>query len=143
MKRFKLTIAYDGAAYYGWQVQPRQVTVQQRVEESVQQLFPEVKRVHSSSRTDTGVHALGMVAHVDLPMDERPEEVATLLHRSADTAKEMLETNRDKLVALAEALVEREILDDTEIAELIGPAAADQGPDHAATEIPSPSETSS
>ncbi len=67
MKRFKLTIAYDGAAYYGWQVQPRQVTVQQRVEESVQQLFPEVKRVHSSSRTDTGVHALGMVAHVCNP----------------------------------------------------------------------------
>ena len=54
MKRFKLTIAYDGAAYYGWQVQPRQVTVQQRVEESIQQLFPSVKRVHSSSRTDTG-----------------------------------------------------------------------------------------
>ena len=72
MKRFKLTIAYDGAAYYGWQVQPRQVTVQQRVEEAVQQLFPKVKRVHSSSRTDTGVHAQGMVAHVDLPMDERP-----------------------------------------------------------------------
>ncbi len=71
------------------------------------------------------------------------EEVATLLHRSADTAKEMLEKNRDKLVALAEALVEREILDDAEIAELIGPAAVDQGSDHAATEIPSPSETSS
>ncbi|MCH2602238.1 MAG: tRNA pseudouridine(38-40) synthase TruA [Pedosphaera sp.] len=72
MKRFKLTIAYDGSAYYGWQVQPRQVTVQQRVEESVQQLFPAVKRVHSSSRTDTGVHAQGMVAHVDLPVEERP-----------------------------------------------------------------------
>ena len=72
MKRFKLTIAYDGAAYYGWQVQPRQVTVQQRVEESIQQLFPSVKRVHSSSRTDTGVHAQGMVVHVDLPLEERP-----------------------------------------------------------------------
>lgn len=72
MKRFKLTIAYDGAAYYGWQVQPRQVTVQQRVEESIQRLFPSVKRVHSSSRTDTGVHALGMVVHVDLPLEERP-----------------------------------------------------------------------
>ena len=56
----------------------------------------------------------------------------------------MLEKNREKLVALAEALVEREILDDAEIAELIGPpAAVDQGPDHAETEIPAPSETSS
>lgn len=78
MKRFKLTIAYDGAGYYGWQVQPRQVTVQQRVEEAVQQLFPAVKRVHSSSRTDTGVHALGMVAHVDLPVDQRPMDGAQL-----------------------------------------------------------------
>ncbi|MDG2206817.1 MAG: ATP-dependent zinc metalloprotease FtsH [Pirellulales bacterium] len=72
------------------------------------------------------------------------EEVATLLHRSADTAREMLEKNREKLVVLAKALVEREILGDAEIAELIGPpAVADQGPDHAETEIPAPSETSS
>ena len=70
MRRFKLTIAYDGSRYYGWQVQKGQVTVQQRVEEAVQKLFPTVKRVHSSSRTDTGVHALGMVVHVDLPKAE-------------------------------------------------------------------------
>ena len=70
MRRFKLTIAYDGSRYYGWQVQKGQVTVQQRVEEAFQRLFPTVKRVHSSSRTDTGVHALGMVIHVDLPKAE-------------------------------------------------------------------------
>ena len=54
MKRFKLTIAYDGSAYYGWQVQPRQVTVQQRVEESVQQLFPAVKRVLRATLSGMG-----------------------------------------------------------------------------------------
>jgi tRNA pseudouridine38-40 synthase len=70
MRRFKLTIAYDGSQYHGWQVQKGQVTVQQRVEEAFQKLFPSVKRVHSSSRTDTGVHALGMVIHVDLPETE-------------------------------------------------------------------------
>ena len=70
MRRFKLTIAYDGSQYYGWQVQKGQVTVQQRVEEAFCKLFAGVKRVHSSSRTDTGVHALGMVAHVDLPKDQ-------------------------------------------------------------------------
>ena len=70
MRRFKLTIAYDGSQYHGWQVQKGQVTVQQRVEEAFQKLFPSVKRVHSSSRTDTGVHALGMVIHVDLPKTE-------------------------------------------------------------------------
>lgn len=65
--KFKLTIAYDGANYAGWQVQATGVGVQQRVEEALAKLFPGVKRIHSSSRTDTGVHALGMVAHVEIP----------------------------------------------------------------------------
>jgi len=74
--RFKLTIAYDGTEYAGWQLQKNAVSVQQRVEEALRKLFPGVIRVHSSSRTDTGVHAMGMAAHVDIPraelkMDER------------------------------------------------------------------------
>lgn len=68
--KFKLTIAYDGANYAGWQVQKTGVGVQQKVEEALGKLFPSVKRVHSSSRTDTGVHALGMVAHVQIPRAE-------------------------------------------------------------------------
>ena len=69
-KRLKLTIAYDGANYSGFQLQPRDVTVQQRVEEAFLALFPTPKRIHGSSRTDTGVHARGMVAHVDIPKSE-------------------------------------------------------------------------
>jgi tRNA pseudouridine38-40 synthase len=65
--RFKLTIAYDGTGYEGWQVQKTGLGVQQKVEEALGRVFPGVHRLHSSSRTDTGVHALGMVAHVDLP----------------------------------------------------------------------------
>lgn len=68
--KFKLTIAYDGTNYAGWQVQKGQVGVQQRVEEALGKLFPSVRRIHSSSRTDTGVHALGMVAHVEIPRAE-------------------------------------------------------------------------
>ena len=68
--RFKLTIAYDGAHYSGWQVQKSGIGVQQRVEEALAKLFPSVERVHSSSRTDTGVHALGMVAHVEIARAE-------------------------------------------------------------------------
>jgi tRNA pseudouridine38-40 synthase len=68
--KFKLTIAYDGTDYAGWQVQKTGVGVQQKVEEALGKLFPGVKRVHSSSRTDTGVHALGMVAHVEIPRAE-------------------------------------------------------------------------
>jgi tRNA pseudouridine38-40 synthase len=65
--KFKLTIAYDGTGYAGWQVQKIGLGVQQKVEEALRKLFPGVTRIHSSSRTDTGVHALGMVAHVEIP----------------------------------------------------------------------------
>ena len=68
--KFKLIIAYDGTQYEGWQVQKTGVGVQQKVEEALAKLFPSAPRLHSSSRTDTGVHALGMVAHVEIT---RPE----------------------------------------------------------------------
>ena len=79
MLRFKFTIAYDGTRYFGWQVQKGRMTVQQRVEEAFRELFPSVKRVHSSSRTDTGVHAMGMVAHVDIPEAECRMDARKLL----------------------------------------------------------------
>lgn len=68
--KFKLIIAYDGTNYAGWQIQKIGLGVQQRVEEALGKIFPSVKRIHSSSRTDTGVHALGMVAHVEIPKEE-------------------------------------------------------------------------
>ncbi len=64
--KLKLTIAYDGTAYQGWQVQKTGTGVQQKVEEALGKIFPSVKRIMSSSRTDTGVHALGMVVDVDI-----------------------------------------------------------------------------
>jgi tRNA pseudouridine38-40 synthase len=68
--KFKLTIAYDGTAYEGWQVQKIGTGVQEKVEEALAMLFPSRPRLHSSSRTDTGVHALGMVAHFEAPRSE-------------------------------------------------------------------------
>ncbi len=70
MLKFKLVIAYDGTAYQGWQVQKIGTGVQEKVEAAFGKIFPSVKRIHSSSRTDTGVHALGMVAHVEIPAAE-------------------------------------------------------------------------
>lgn len=64
--RLKLVIAYDGTAYSGWQVQKVGLGVQQVVEEALAKVFPSVHRIHGSSRTDTGVHAIGMVAHLDI-----------------------------------------------------------------------------
>jgi tRNA pseudouridine38-40 synthase len=68
--KFKLTIAYDGTEYEGWQWQKTGTGVQEKVEDALAKLFPSAPRVHSSSRTDTGVHALGMVAHFELPKEE-------------------------------------------------------------------------
>lgn len=69
-RRFKLIIAYDGAAYQGWQVQKIGTGVQEIVERALAKLFPSNPRLHGSSRTDTGVHALGMVAHFEIPVAE-------------------------------------------------------------------------
>jgi tRNA pseudouridine38-40 synthase len=68
--KFKLTIAYDGTGYQGWQVQKIGTGVQEKVEAALARLFPSQPRVHSSSRTDTGVHALGMVAHFEVSAAE-------------------------------------------------------------------------
>lgn len=68
--RIRLTIAYDGAGYEGWQIQKIGTGVQELVEKSLKALFQLDLRVHGSSRTDTGVHAKGMVAHVDIPAEK-------------------------------------------------------------------------
>ena len=76
--KFKLLIAYDGTAYEGWQVQKIGRGVQQLIEMAFRRVFPSVQRIHSSSRTDTGVHALGMVAHVEIPKREFRMKLAKL-----------------------------------------------------------------
>ena len=70
MVKIKLIIAYDGAQYVGWQTQAEGMGVQQKVEEAFAKLFPSKPILHSSSRTDTGVHAQGMAAHVAIPKAE-------------------------------------------------------------------------
>jgi tRNA pseudouridine38-40 synthase len=66
MPRYKLTIEYDGTAYFGWQVQDHAVTVQGELMKAVEAFSGERAAVNGAGRTDTGVHALGQVAHLDL-----------------------------------------------------------------------------
>lgn len=61
MRTFKLTLAYDGTAYAGWQLQPGQATLQGALEQALQTITRETIRVAASGRTDAGVHALGQV----------------------------------------------------------------------------------
>lgn len=70
MPKFKLTLAYDGGAYHGWQSQPSGMGVQDRVEAALGRLFPTAPRLESASRTDAGVHAFGMVAHFEVAPGE-------------------------------------------------------------------------
>src|SRR4051812_23820084 len=65
--RLKLMIAYDGTNYAGWQVQKSGVAVQELVEKALKNIFGLDLRVHGSSRTDAGVHARALIAHVDIP----------------------------------------------------------------------------
>jgi tRNA pseudouridine38-40 synthase len=67
VKRYKLTIAYDGTAYCGWQRQPEPTpTVQREVEKAAGIIVSHPVTVNGSSRTDTGVHAMGQVAAMNL-----------------------------------------------------------------------------
>ncbi|MEI7702586.1 MAG: tRNA pseudouridine(38-40) synthase TruA [Planctomycetia bacterium] len=62
-RNIMLTLAYDGTAYSGWQVQPARPSVQLCVENAIEKLTGERRRVYCAGRTDAGVHALGQVAN--------------------------------------------------------------------------------
>jgi len=65
--RFKLTIAYDGRPYHGWQMQACGNTVQDFIHRALAEVAKQPVHLHGSGRTDTGVHALGQIAHFDAP----------------------------------------------------------------------------
>jgi tRNA pseudouridine38-40 synthase len=66
-QRLKLIVAYDGAAFAGWQSQKHRNTVQDELERAFHKIGRQPVRVHGAGRTDAGVHALAQCAHVDLP----------------------------------------------------------------------------
>jgi len=74
---YRLTLAYRGTDYSGWQRQPNATTVQEVVERALEELFGLSIQVTGAGRTDAGVHARGQVAHLEL---ERPTELRELVH---------------------------------------------------------------
>ena len=77
-RNFKISLAYDGSEFHGWQIQPGLPTVQGALAECLKQLTGEEVLPQGSGRTDAGVHALAQVASVRLesPIPERNLVVA-------------------------------------------------------------------
>lgn len=66
MTRWRLTIEYDGGPFMGWQRQEHGPSVQQTIEQAIHRMTGELATVHAAGRTDAGVHALAMAAHVEI-----------------------------------------------------------------------------
>ena len=66
MTRWRLTVEYDGAPFFGWQRQSNGPSVQGAIEAAIAQMTGEAVTVHGAGRTDAGVHALAMEAHADI-----------------------------------------------------------------------------
>ena len=80
MRYLKLTIAYDGSEYVGWQVQDNGITIQQRLEEGWAKVTGETIRITASGRTDSGVHALAQVCSVATESELAPQTLVRALN---------------------------------------------------------------
>ena len=80
LRRFFLIVEYDGTDYCGWQRQINGPSVQQTLEEALLRLTGEEIAVTGSSRTDAGVHAMGLCAHFDSATRIPPEKIAFALN---------------------------------------------------------------
>lgn len=81
MKRIRLTVAYDGTEYCGWQIQPNGVTVEEKLNAALSRITAEEIRVIGASRTDAGVHARGNVAVFDTDTTIPPGRIAYAVNR--------------------------------------------------------------
>lgn len=80
MPRYALRIEYHGAPFAGWQRQADLPSVQGALEAALAKLEPDVPSIGAAGRTDTGVHATGQVAHVDLSKDWQPFRLSEALN---------------------------------------------------------------
>lgn len=81
MKRVMLTVAYDGTAYCGWQLQPGKETIESVLNRCLSELTREAIEVIGASRTDSGVHALGNIAVFDTDSSIPAEKFSYALNR--------------------------------------------------------------
>ncbi|MFI4975194.1 MAG: tRNA pseudouridine(38-40) synthase TruA [Caulobacterales bacterium] len=80
MPRYRLDLEYDGRPYHGFQAQGDLPTIQRSIERAVRGFCGEDLRLQAAGRTDTGVHALRQVVHIDLARDWKPQVVRDALN---------------------------------------------------------------
>ena len=90
VKRYFIHLSYDGTRYHGWQVQPRDISVQGEVERCLSILLQRTVSVTGAGRTDTGVHAAHMVAHFDFPNASIPDSEGGDIPGECDIDEEQL-----------------------------------------------------
>jgi tRNA pseudouridine38-40 synthase len=91
MKNWKLTLAYDGSDFHGWQVQPGQRTIQAELQAALGRVTGESPLPQGSGRTDAGVHALAQVASFTLMAAIPPTNLLRALNRTLPTSIRILE----------------------------------------------------
>ena len=80
-KRVRLTVAYDGTNYHGWQVQNNGITIESELNRCLSDLLKEDIQVIGASRTDSGVHALGNIAVFDTASRMPAEKISYALNQ--------------------------------------------------------------
>lgn len=75
MQKFKIEISYDGTDYYGWQIQPKHHTISSCMQNAFNSAFGKNINIIGTSRTDTGVHALGQIASFKTDLKLQPEKI--------------------------------------------------------------------
>jgi tRNA pseudouridine38-40 synthase len=91
-KTWKLTLAYDGTGFSGWQIQPGEPTVQGELQAALGRVTGESPLPQGSGRTDAGVHALGQVASFELQANIPPENLQRALNRTLPASIRIIES---------------------------------------------------
>lgn len=81
MKRIKMTVAYDGTNYCGWQIQPNGITIEQVLNQALTELLGEKIVVSGASRTDSGVHSKGNICVFDTNTRMPGEKISYALNQ--------------------------------------------------------------
>ena len=98
MPLWKLTLAYDGASFHGWQIQPRQPTIQGALAAAIRHVTGETVLPQGSGRTDAGVHALAQVASFALNAPIPPHNLLRALNRALPPAIRVLSAQHAPLL---------------------------------------------